>query len=296
MSWTIYEEIERAWNEAYVDIKRSPDERGSFTEFISDQEKEARTKAIVDLQPWLAIFELGIEWLSYVHVALTEGLDKNSEEDRSRCLAAWALVGAAVSFGLSIRLLCVSGFDTPAKALLRTYTEALLLCLAALDDKQLAKAFKNSETDEQVKNFWHSMASPRKLHQRIIEMERKLGLPAEDIEHLTQWRREEYEILSQSSHLSYTAAVFTCRWQPLGEGEEKWHIGVWGMASEASHRTISYAGRMTWYFSRLCYVSLLGRERSDDALLILDREDEWQRKIVLGRDVLDGIATAHWND
>ncbi len=166
--WTIYEEIEQAWKKVYRDVELNPDERGMFTEFISDQEKQARTKAIVGLQPWLAIFELGIEWLSYVHVALTSGLPNNSGEDRYR--ASWALVGAAVSFSLSIRLLCISGFDTPARALLRSYVEALLLCRAALDDKQLAKAFVNSETDEQVKDFWHSMASPKNLHRRIIEL------------------------------------------------------------------------------------------------------------------------------
>ncbi|WP_298258605.1 hypothetical protein [Bradyrhizobium sp.] len=151
--WTIYEEIGQAWIKAYADIKQSPDDRGVFAEFILNEENEARTKAAVDLQPWFAILELGLEWLSYVHVALTNDLENKSEENRYRYLATWALVGSAVSFGLSIRLLCACGFDAPAKALLRSYVEALLLCLAVLDDKQLAKAFVESETDAEVKNF-----------------------------------------------------------------------------------------------------------------------------------------------
>ena len=123
--FTIYEEIESGWAKAYENIRLSEDERGSFTEFISDEEGQARTKAIVDLQPWLAIFELGIEWLSYVHVALTNDLERKSGDSRYR--ATWALVGSAVSFGLSIRLLCISGFDTPAKALLQLHRSAFAL-------------------------------------------------------------------------------------------------------------------------------------------------------------------------
>jgi hypothetical protein len=293
--WTIYEEIESAWTKAYENIKLSPDERGTFTEFISDEEKKARTQATVDLQPWLAIFELGIEWLSYVHVALSNDLKNNSGDSRYRYLATWALVGSAVSFGLSIRLLCISGFDTPARALLRSYTETLLLCLAVLNDEQMAKAFVNSKTDEEVKNFWHSMASPKNLHKRIIEIERKSGLSEADIHSMMSWRREECEILSQSSHLSYEASVVTSRTHPLGESEEKLEVGIWGVASEASHRTIFYAAATTWHFSRYSYPHLIGRQ-SSDGLLIFDRTDEWQRKIVLGRNVLADLVSAHWEE
>jgi hypothetical protein len=291
--FTIYDEIGKAWEKAYEDIRRKQDDRGSFADFILDQEKEARTKGIVDLQPWLAIFELGIEWLSYVHVALSNDLKTKSGDSRYR--AAWALVGSAVSFGLSIRLLCISGFDTPARALSRSYTEALLLCLAALDDEQLATAFVDSETDEQIKNFWHSVASPKNLHKRIIEIEKGSGLSTADVDTMTSWRREEYEILSQSSHLSYAASVLTSRTRPLGEGEDEREIGIWGVASEFSHRTIHYAAVTTWHFSRYSYRHLIGRQPSE-GLLAFDREDEWQRKIVLGRDVLADLVSAHWED
>jgi hypothetical protein len=290
-SWTIYEEIEAAWAKVYEDIRRGQDERGTFTEFLADEEKEARTKAVVDLQPWLAIFELGIEWLSYVHVALTNNLEGKSGD--RRYLTTWSLVGSAASFGLSVRLLCISGFDTPARALSRSYTEALLLCLAALDDEQIATAFVKSQTDEDIKNFWHSTASPKNLHKRIIEIERRSGLSSADVEEMTAWRREEYEILSQSSHLSYLASVLTSRTTPLGEGEDKLAIGIWGMASEHSHRTIFYAAATTWHFSRYSYRHLIGKQPSE-GLLTLDREDEWQRKIVLGRDVLQNLVEAHW--
>jgi hypothetical protein len=112
---------------------------------------------------------------------------------------------------------------------------------------------------------------------------------------MMSWRREEYEILSQSSHLSYPAAFLTISTRPLGEGEDKREIGIWGMASEFSHRTVFYAAATTWHFSRYSHRHLIGRQPSE-GLLTLDRADEWQRKIVLGRDVLDDLVSAHWED
>ena len=293
--WTIYQEIERAWTTAYDGIERLPDERGVFNEFISGVEEESRTTAIVELQPWLAIFELGIEWLSYVHVALTNSLDDRKGVMGDRYLAAWSLAGSAVSFGLSTRLMCISGFDTPAKALLRTYAEALLLCLAILNDKAMAKVFVSSDDDADIKNFWHSMASPKNLHMRIMEIEKNSGLSTKDVESMMAWRRQEYEILSQSSHLSYPASVFTSRTVALGQGDDVARIAVWGQASESSKRTMFYASATTWHFSRYCYQYLIGRKPTE-ALLVLDKNDEWQRKIVLGRDVLAHLVSAHWND
>ena len=47
LMFTIYEEIESRWAKVCEDIRLSEDERGTFTAFISDEEKEARTEAIV---------------------------------------------------------------------------------------------------------------------------------------------------------------------------------------------------------------------------------------------------------
>ena len=127
-----------------------------------------------------------------------------------------ALDGAAVSFGLSLRTLCLSGFDTPARALLRSYVDALLLCLAVLHDDDLAQAYIDAQDDAQVKTFWHKRASPKNLHNLIIQIEKITGFDQETIAAMTEYRRGEYEILSQSAHLSYTVSCLTsmapCAW------------------------------------------------------------------------------------
>jgi hypothetical protein len=259
---------------------------------LLEAEAEARSKTTNVLQPQLGIFEFGLEWLAYVHVALSKQGELGPIHQEAR--AAWALIGSAVSFGLSIRSLLLTGFDTPARALLRTYVETLFLCIALLHDRNLAKAYVAAETDEQVKDFWHTSASPKKLHERIIAIENETGLGDDIVQSMTQWRRQEYEILSQSSHLSYVAAVLTAVTQKLGE-KGRYAPSFLGLASEGSPRTIFYAAASTWYFSRMSHDKLLGYDAAE-ALIVLDKENEWHQRLVAGRDTLSVVTLSHWKD
>ena len=289
---TIYDEIEESWRGVYADMHREPSSRSGFHEMLLESEAEARSKTTDALQPQLGIFEFGLEWLAYVHILLSKQSELGPVHNEAR--AAWALVGSASSFGLSIRSLLLNGFDTPARALLRTYVETLFLCIVLLHDRSLARAFVAAETDEQVKNFWHTSASPKKLHERIIAIENKIGLEADIVQSMTQWRREEYEILSQSSHLSYLAAVLTAVSPKLGENEN-YVPSFLGLASEHLPRTIFYAAASTWYFSRMSHDKLLGYDAAE-ALVLLDKENEWHQRFIAGRDTLSAVTLIHWKD
>jgi hypothetical protein len=288
---TIYDEIDQLWNASSTTTYR-PDDRWQFLDLILEQAKHSRTETTPALQPWLGIFEFGIEWLSRVYAVLHESLPDHKDQCEYR--AAWALIGAAVSFGLSIRLLCVSGFDTPARALLRSYVETLLLCLAVLDDKVMAQHFVSLENDVGIKNFWHSMASPKNLHARILDIEKRSGLTPDQIAEFEGWRRHEFEMLSQASHLSFPAAVCTVATIPLGEKEQT-RTAIWGLASEGSRRTIDYAAATTWYFSAFSYRYLFGLD-AKHALLTSDQSDEGQLRIELGREILAAVVLAHWSE
>ncbi|NGN43501.1 hypothetical protein G6N74_20735 [Mesorhizobium sp. CGMCC 1.15528] len=271
-------------------MHRNPSPRDGFNELLLEAETEARAATTTALQPHLAIFEFGLEFLSYVHIALssTEGHGPSSEHTR----AAWALTGSAVSFGVSVRTLVISGLDTPARAILRTYVEALLLCTVVLHDPALGKAYVAADTDARVKDFWHSTASPKRLHERIIAIEKKIGFDTEMIDAMTKWRREEYEILSQSSHLSYLAAALTVVSGKLGKGDE-YAPAIFGLASTHSPRTIFYAAAATWYFSRVSNPVLLGKEAGKCAI-VLDKENEWHQRMVAARDTLSDVMRKHW--
>jgi hypothetical protein len=288
----IYDEIEERWRAVYADMHRKPPNRGGFDKVLLEAEAEARAKTTDGLQPQLGIFEFGLEFLAYVHIALSskEGFGPMNSDTG----APWALVGSAVSFGLSIRSLALSGFDTPVRALLRTYVETLLLCIAVLHDPSLANAYVAADSDTEVKNFWHTVASPKRLHDRIIAVERKIGLDDHVIDGMTKWRREEYEILSQSSHLSFLAAALTAVCPKLGE-EDACGSGIFGQASAQSPRTIFYAAATTWYFSRMSNPVLLGKAPAE-CTIVLDKENEWHQMYVSARDTLSDIVMKHWND
>lgn len=286
----IYDEIEASWRSVYADMHREPSSRSGFDKMLLEIEVEARSKITDLLQPQLGIFEFGLEWLAYVHVVLAHPKELGPERPEAR--AAWALVGAAVAFGLSIRSLLLNGFDTPARALLRTFVETLFLCIAVLHDRALGTAYVAAESDENVKNFWHTSASPKKLHERIIAIEKEMGFEDKVVKEMTQWRRQEYEILSQSSHLSYTAAVLTSVSQRLGE-KGKYAPSFLGLASEGSPRTLFYAAASAWYFSRMSQDKILGRDAST-SLVVLDKDNEWQQMFIAGRDTLSEVVLNHW--
>lgn len=285
-------EIDELWAECFADAQRTPISRGEWKEAQSELLEANKSKALEGLQPWLAIFEFGLDWLGQVHLALNNenGIGPRSPGFR----VPWALVGASSAFGWEIRNACVAGFDTPARALLRTFVESLFLCLAVLYDKPLGEAYQRAESDEQVVDFWHTHASPKSLHKRIIKIEESVGFSDDLIADLTEYRRREYEVMSQSSHLSYLAASMTCLPATI-EDEGIFQVGIFGRTSASSHRTLSYGAMTAWYFSRLAVNKIIGSDNSDNALLTLDKEDENHQAIVIGRDVLSTIVLRHWD-
>src|SRR6266404_2106578 len=155
----IYDEIEQHWRAVYADMHCKPSFRGGFDKLLLEIEAETHSKTADGLQPKLAIFEFGLEWLSYVHIALSSNEGPGPKNDDAR--ASWALIGSAVSFGLSIRRLSLSGFDTPAKALLRTFVEVLFLCIAVLHDRSLGKATSLPKTIPKSRTFGTRLRPPR---------------------------------------------------------------------------------------------------------------------------------------
>jgi hypothetical protein len=288
---TTEREIDDLWRTCFAQIGHEPPsltEGRTVRRHLLDKNS---AKATEWLQPWLTIFEFALDWLGQVHLALTNENDVGpSKPDYA---VPWALVGAACAFGWAVRNTCVAGFDTPGRALLRTYVESLFLCLAALHDKALAKAYLDADSDAKAVTFWHTYASPKNLHKRIIQIEGSLGLSPADITHFTAWRREEYEVMSQSSHLSYLAACMTCLPASM-EDDEIHQFGVFGVASSHSHRTIGYAARTAWYFSRLSYRKLIGPVGSTDSLLVGEQKNEFHRNIIVGWEVLSRLTLKYW--
>jgi hypothetical protein len=288
----IQQEISQLWEAYFCDVQRKPPSLSDWQRDQPELKEENTTRTTELLQPWLAILEFGLNWLARVHLALNA--EGQLGPSKPEFLVPYALTGAACAFGWSLRDACIAGFDTPGRALLRTYVESLLLCVAILHDKSLRTAYQAAESDAEVVNFWHTRASPKNLHKRIIQIETSLGISPDTVAAMTAWRREEYEVMSQSSHLSYLAACMTCF--PASLENEDMHVwGVFGHPSANSHRTIGYAARTTWYFSRLALTKVLGSAGSKDSLLTWDQENQDHQILVLGGNVLSRLVLKYWD-
>lgn len=286
----IYDEIGDRWSQVFADMRCAPQPRDRFAAVLQEVEANVRSATMTAFQPNIAIFEFGLEFISYVHIVLSSKDAPGPSSGRVR--AAWALTGAAISFGASIRSLVISGHDTPARALLRTYVEALFLCIAVLYDQNLADAYVAAESDEQVKNFWHTKASPKNLHKKIIDIEKQFGLEQQEMDEMKNYRIHEYEALSQSSHLSYAVSVMTIFAEEITK-KDHYTFGSFGAASSGLHRTIHYAMVTTWYFSVMTRSVLLGKEGEKFAIL-LDKEDEWQQKMWASSQVLSELVLKYY--
>lgn len=291
MESAVEAEIETLWQKHLADDEQAHSVEAEFRQFRDELWQANCETASKGLQPWLLIFELGLDWLLSVYVAISK--EDGGIPTKPERRIPWALIGAAIAFGWSLRQLCVQGFDTPARALLRTYVETLLLCIAVLDDKSLGDEYAAAQDETSAKNFWHTSASPRRLHQRIMEIERRFGFEAEAISALAQWRRTEYVVLSESAHLSYVAAAVTCMPSSILDGQHG--FGVLGRVSNFSIRTLVYAAKTTWYFSQLSSIWLVST-KDDSGLLSLESERKYGRLIVAGREVLSEVIRTHWDD
>lgn len=288
---TIYEEIRDLLDTYNSLFNLKPSKLYDFKNLCDEIRLENQHKANEGLQPWLGIFEFSLQWLVSLHMGLNRENDVvpiNTLQHRIQ----WALLGSACSFGFSIRNLCIDGFDVPAKALLRSYTESLFLSVAILFDEKLANEYQNAIDEEKIKTFWHTSASPKNLHKRLLTIEKEIGLDAEFIEKVKSWRIQEYSLLSEAAHLSYTLACMSVLTPAL---DETCKYAVFGKTSKMSLRTISYAAHITWYYSMLIQKKLFKIQDIDDGLLVINPKNIFHKSILLKHEILKRLIIKYWN-
>jgi hypothetical protein len=245
------------------------------------------------LGPWFPLFELGLLWLTSTNIALGSGKDVVIPEQRN-LQPAWALIGTAASYGTAIRNLVLIGLDSPARSLLRTFTETLFLCMAVLDDPDLAEQYRGAESDEAVKNFWHSVATPRNLHRRVIEIERKMGLDEPTIKEFAEWHKTEHSIFSQAVHPSFVGSVLTVL--SAAKDVNTHHFGVLGGVGVDCDRVVRFAALTTWYFSILGGMYLFDSLPTRAAMFTPKEDNPLHQANLIAREVLIEVTMVVWRN
>jgi hypothetical protein len=243
------------------------------------------------LQPWLYIFDQGILWLTMLCFAFEEGRKPSTKNT----IPIEFLIGTACVQANSIRMLCVQGFDLPAKAVLRTFLETLLTCVILIHDEDLRKRYKEAQLSYDSWRFWNKHFREKKLLAKIREIFLEHGVSDEIITEFTDWIKDEFRTTSQAIHPTYVAAAFATRPFPLVG--EIISLGIFGAPTVFSHRTLSVASRFLWFFSMvasgLLLTPLKGKRKP---LLKLRKRTDTSKLFATSYSIFWKLVQDHWND
>ena len=287
----IKREANQLWEGYFHDVMRKCQYEKNFGKFIRQQEARAEKEAIAYLQPWLQILEESIQWLANLAGILDRLVDENCTSNSLRI--AMVLVGASCAHAVALRRLVLSGLDSSARAILRSLDEHLMACIVLLHDRDLANAFQRAQDIQDASEFWYRNLKTKALNKRLNKIERELDLAAETSQEIREWREEEIKTYSQDIHPSYVAAALAmktiCASKPNEHG-----ISILGRASAASERTLNYACKTIWYFSRLGFLFLFNEYNELPPYIELVKEDEMHQMVVIGSDVINELNKKYW--
>lgn len=288
---SIDSEVNSLWGSYFADAMRPNQYDSKFVSLIEDAEAASESVVLESLQPWWRIFEDSIQWLANLWGILDRLVKEGEGSPLLR--STWALVGASVAHSVAVRRLVLSGLDTPARAALRSLDEHLCACIAILYQPSLAEGFQSSQEPGEANQFWYNHLNSKRLRKALNAAERSLALDAEVSRGMREWRAEEIDVFSQAIHPSYVASVLTIG-TPTASDPSVHAASVFGCASAASERTLNYACKTIWYFSRLGFLMIFEQHLGCEPLISLNKEDEMQQLVVVGRDVLAAINRKYW--
>jgi len=262
-----------------------------FDETILEYEKEAEKTVVERLNPWLQILEEGIQWLANLNATLDVALKESEGDNYLR--VPWALTGAACVQSVAIRRLVLSGLDSPARTILRSLDEHLIVCIVTLANKELRKEFFKPDSPEESRTLWHKELTSRKIESHLNEVEKTIGFDSETQKSFSDFRKQEKAINSLAVHPSYVTSALSA--MPICLDENGTHKpGILGCASELSIRTLDYACKAIWYFSRIGFLLLFESYSHQPPLFSLNPKDEMNQVVLIGREILSKLVIKYW--
>lgn len=293
----IQKEISQLWDEEFDKLSKKSIEISwdrKFINLLNEREREVRKEAVKHLEPWISILNEGIQWLAQLHIALSLARSGDFIKDKE-ILVPFALVGSACAHSVAIRRLILSGLDASAKVLLRTLIETLNVCIAVMDNIELANKFRTAQDFKIAKNFWNQKLSPGKLNNILAVVEKKLNLEEEVITGIKEWREETLSLCSQYVHPSYVASLFGAE-PPSVLYPYNHSPGILGKTSITSLITLPEVCKAIWYFSRIGIEILMQLAKQKG-----NQSPEWQvfqgengTAFIVGREIYSKLILRYW--
>lgn len=289
---SIRKESLELWDKYFHDAHRESQYDKQFRDFIDNLRKSEEENAETCLQPWLQIFEDEIQWLSNIWGILSRKMDGDGGND-ALLLSIWSLVSASCNYAVAVRLLVISGLDNPARSAARSLDEHLCTCIAILNKPELAAGFQSSQFHEEASQFWYENFNSKKLRKHLNAVERSVGLEPHISREFREYRDNELNYFSQTTHPTYLSGVFAANAIDVAN-TDKVASGIFGKLSASSERTLNHACKSIWYFSRFGFLLLFNDHNGNNPLIELDKEDEMHQMAVIGRDVLQKLNLEYW--
>lgn len=286
---SLKETIDELWGRIPREHGHPPVQQLDLDEFLPEHVAEEAARARRHLEPWITLSGHCLVWVSHLRICLE---DVVAQSDRHR--AAWALTGYASAHGLGVRNLVLSGLDSAARALLRTYIEALTVCLLCLDDQVLAEQFVAAQEPRDALRLWRTELSGQRLRDRLTTaVGARDQMMEEAFSEFLDWLNQEKSTYSQSVHASYVACALASNPMDIETGDMR--PGFFGLATGASVRTLETLCKATWFFSRVLVPSLLGKgSKSPTKLRSFSPDEHFDGIVITGFYVLGELMVRYW--
>jgi len=99
------------------------------------------------------------------------------------------------------------GLDAPARAVVRSAAELSSMIVVLVGNREAFQVYARDDASLDDKQKWYELFSDRKMAAQLAHIETRLGLPANWVEFMRGFRRENSEFLSEAVHHSFRSIV-----------------------------------------------------------------------------------------
>ncbi|GMR16198.1 MAG: hypothetical protein BMS9Abin31_0511 [Gammaproteobacteria bacterium] len=157
---------------------------------------------------------------------------------------------------LCIKDLCITGFDTQARALVRILDERIYQTLILLSSAEDYKEWGNTEDS---KKTHHALFREKKILKKMMELEKKyFSLSASAVEYFRELRKNYIKYYSECVHGASDSIFIGAYAYPFGDIDDGPFItALFGRSSSCSHQTLHHVIGQMAYFSEMLNAILI---------------------------------------
>jgi hypothetical protein len=259
------------------------------SDLVTHSTRRNRRKKLPFLDLWIEVLDELISWQISLLTIFYAVRKEKALSKFDLCIVM--ILGKIICDSISFRHIIFIGYDTSARALLRSTAEYMEIFVAILHDPSLAQEFAETNDLDLANKFWHKHISKGKIRKKILIAWQSFFRESGDdaARWFSEWGHSQSDVLAASSHPSFIAGVMSMLPMQQSYDEENW-LGLWGDKADIS------VGTVFIYVTYMFPVLLLSREfpfenyeKFMGGKIVFDQKDELHNHVRKGRDVLASL-------